>query len=77
MKTYISNEQITWRSPKKSGLTPRTTKAKIIRYAIIKSLQWLSELTHSSSEASTNILYRIQLQLNISNEPNSLFTSIS
>ena len=30
----------------------QTTKARVVRYAIIQSPQWFSELTHSSSEAS-------------------------
>ena len=50
MKTkYQTNK---WRSPRNSGLTPKTTKARVVRYAIIQSLQWFSELTHSSSDAS-------------------------
>ena len=41
-----------WRPPRESGLTPKITKARVIRYAIIQSPQWFSELTHSSSVAS-------------------------
>ena len=43
---------IKWRPLRKSGLTHKTTKAMVIRYAIIQSPQWFSELTHSSSEVS-------------------------
>ena len=41
-----------WRPPRKSGLNPKTTKARVIHYAIIQSPQWFWELTHSSSEVS-------------------------
>ena len=41
-----------WRPQRKSRLTPKTTKARVVRNAIIQSSQWFSELTHSSSEAS-------------------------
>ena len=41
-----------WWPPRKSGLTPKTTKARVVRYAIIQSPQWFSELTHSSSQGS-------------------------
>ena len=30
-----------WRPPRKSGLTLKFTKAKVARYAITKSPQWL------------------------------------
>ena len=43
---------IIWRPAKKSGLTPKTTKAKVIWYAIKQSPQWFSELPHSSLETS-------------------------
>ena len=39
-----------WRPPRKSGLTPKTIKARVIHYAIIQSPQRFSKLTHSSSE---------------------------
>ena len=42
--------------PRKSELTPKTIKARVIRYAIIKLPQWFSELTHSSSEASIYLI---------------------
>ena len=51
---------LNWRPPRKNGLTPKTTKARIVRYAISQSLQWFSELTHSSSEASN---YHIESEL--------------
>ena len=44
--------KVKYRSSRKSGLTPNTTKARVVRYAIIQTLQWFLELTHSSSEAS-------------------------
>ena len=40
------------RPPSLSELTPKTTKTRVVCYAIIQSPQWFSELTHSSSEAS-------------------------
>ena len=50
-----------WRHPRKSGLTPKTTKVMVVRYAIIQSPQCFSELTHSSSEASIWSTYVIQV----------------
>ena len=37
---------------KEKWINPKTTKARIVCYAIIQSSQWFSELTLSSSEAS-------------------------
>ena len=52
------NDVLNWRPPRKSGLTPKTTKARVVRYVIIQSPQWFSGLTHSSSEGSNSyILY--------------------
>ena len=39
-----------WRPP--NGLTPKTTKARIVRFEIVQSPHSFSELTHTSSEAS-------------------------
>ena len=50
---YVLN-QIIWRPSRKTGLTHKTTETRIVRYAMIQSPQWFSELTHSSSEASTS-----------------------
>ena len=36
-KWYGYNQNITWRPSGKSGLTPKTIKARIVRYAIIQS----------------------------------------
>ena len=41
-----------WRAPRKIRFTPVTTKARVVCYAVIQSLEWFSELTHSSLEAS-------------------------
>ena len=46
-----------WRHPRKSGLTPKTTKARIVHYTIIQSPQWYSELTHSFSVASIYLFF--------------------
>ena len=46
------NSLYNWKPMRKSGLTPKTTKVRVIRYAIIQSPQWFLGLTHSSSEAS-------------------------
>ena len=48
-----------WRPPRKSGLTPKIAKARVVRYAIVQSPQWFLELTHSSSDAS-NYFYSLQ-----------------
>ena len=48
----IKDWYLNWRPPKKSELTPKTAKAKVVRYAIIQSPQWFSALTHFSLEAS-------------------------
>ena len=42
---------LNWRPPWKSGLTPKSTKPKVVRYAIIQMSQWFSGLTHSSLKA--------------------------
>ena len=41
-----------WRPPRKSGLPPETTKARIVHYTIIQAPQKFSGLTHLGSEAS-------------------------
>ena len=46
------------RPPKKSELISKTLKARAVRYAIV---QWFSELTHSSSEASNLTIYLNEL----------------
>ena len=33
-------------------VNPKITKARVVRYAIIQSHQWFSQLTHSFSKAS-------------------------
>ena len=35
VKDLKNLNRIIWRHPRKSGLTPKTTKARVIRYAII------------------------------------------
>ena len=55
---------INWRPPRKSGYTPKTTKVRVVSYAIIQSHQWFSELTHSSSEAS-NCFYYTNIKISI------------
>ena len=56
MNSIISTK---WRPPRKSGLTPKTAKGKIVHNAIIQSPQSLLELTHSSSEASKCVSVRL------------------
>ena len=58
--------QVNWRPPRKSGLTPKSTKTRVVRYAIIKSSQWFTNLTHTSSEASISymILWVLILKMN-------------
>ena len=52
-----------WQPPRKSGLTPKATKTRVVRYAIIQSFQWFSELTYSSSEASNyDVVYTVYRQ---------------
>ena len=36
LKKYKQSDWVIWKPPKKSGLTPKTTKARIVRYAIIQ-----------------------------------------
>ena len=43
-RSKLSCEEI-WRPPWKSGLTSKTTKARVVLYAIIQSPQWFSYLT--------------------------------
>ena len=47
-----------WRPPRKSRSTPKTTNAKFVRYPIIQSPQWFSELTNSTLEASNYSYWR-------------------
>ena len=43
---------IIWRLPRKIRLTPETTEARIVCYAIIQAFRLYLGLTHSSLEAS-------------------------
>ena len=65
-----------WRPPRKSGLTLKTNKASVVCYAIIQSSQWLSELTHSSSEASIFLLSLSALFIQVISMHN-LFTIVN
>ena len=47
-----------WMPPRKSGLTSKTTKARVVRYENIQSSQLFLELTYSSSEASISSITR-------------------
>ena len=61
---YSSKTQLIWRSPRKIGLTSKTTKARVVRYTIIQLPQSFPELTHSSFEASNlyyNFMYCIMI----------------
>ena len=46
------NYSCIWMPPRKSGVTPKITKARVVHYAIIQSPQWVLELTHSCSKTS-------------------------
>ena len=63
-----------WRPSRKSKLTPKATKARVVRYAIIQSPQCFSGLTHSSSEAS---IYNYSKTNTINNKWTKILSSLN